>query len=298
MAQTHWVLQELAKSNPGTSYEITSVKTKGDVDERPLFTIDQKGIFEREVNRAVEIGDADFAVHSMKDVPSQISDSLIMACVPIREKVNDIFISRDDSTLESIKSGSVIGTSSLRRAVMISRKRPDLVVKPIRGNIETRIKKVTDGKYDAIVLAQAGISRIGIDIPFQQLSIDDFYPSPGQGALAIICRKNDDAMISVLKKIEHVNSRLAVDAERALSIYVDSGCRFPVGAYAKATEHEIVLQVIAYSVDGTKSLSVQRKGDKSNPHDLGKSVGEELHRKGVNELAKDWREKVEEWNKK
>ena len=297
LAQTNWVISELSKTHSGIEFEIKTIKTKGDTDARPLFTIDQKGVFEKEIDRAVAQKQVDFAVHSLKDVPSQLDESLVLACIPKRELVNDVFISSDGSTLDSIKSGSIIGTSSLRRAVQISRKRPDVKVKPIRGNIETRINKVSKD-YDAIVLAQAGISRLGIDVSFTPLSIDEFSPSPGQGALAIVARKDDEKTIQMLQKIEDKNSRLEIEAERALSNFVDSGCRFPVGAYAKSDGDNITLKVSAFSVDGKQFLYVTKIGNKNEPFLLGQSAGEELRQKGVNDLALNWREKVEEWNKK
>ena len=296
LAQTNWVISELKQLNPDAEFEIKTIKTKGDTDARPLFTIDQKGIFEKEIDRAVADNEIDFAVHSLKDVPSKLIENLILSCVPKREMVNDIFISSDDTDLDSIKSGAVIGTSSLRRAVQITRKRSDVTVRPIRGNIETRIKKV--GKdFDAVVLAQAGITRLGIDVKFAQLSIEDFSPSPGQGALAIVSRKDDFDTISMLKTIEDSDSRLEIEAERALSDYVDSGCRFPIGAYAKSYGDQMTMSVSAFSVDGKKSLFVKKSGNKNDPLSLGKIVGIELREKGVNDLAINWRKKVEEWNK-
>jgi hydroxymethylbilane synthase len=297
VAQTNWVIAELKKVNPDSEYEIKTITTKGDTDTRPLFTIDQKGIFEKEIDRAVAQKEVDFAVHSLKDVPSEIDGSLTLACIPKREAVNDVFISSDGSTLENIKAGAVIGTSSLRRAVQVIRKRSDVTVKPIRGNIETRIKKASGENYDAIVLAQAGITRLGVDVKFTPLTIDDFSPSPGQGAIAIVARTDDLQTISMLKKIEDADSRLEIEAERALSDYVDSGCRFPVGAYAKSNGSEMTLSVVAFSVDGKKSIQVNKTGDKNDPKSLGKLAGDELREKGVNELALNWREKVEEWNK-
>jgi len=298
IAQTNWVISELKKVNLDSEYEIKTITTKGDTDTRPLFTIDQKGIFEKEIDRAVAQKDVDFAVHSLKDVPSQLDSNLILACIPKREVVNDVFISSDNSSLESIKPTAVIGTSSLRRAVQITRKRPDVTVKPIRGNIETRIRKTLGEDYDAIVLAQAGITRLGVDTKFSPLSIDDFLPSPGQGAIAVVARNDDSQTISMLKKIEDIDSRLEIEAERALSDYVDSGCRFPLGAYAKSNDSKITLTVTAFSVDGKKSLEVKKTGDKKNPEFIGKNAGEELQEQGVNDLALNWREKVEEWNKK
>ncbi|MFQ5497175.1 MAG: hydroxymethylbilane synthase [Nitrosopumilus sp.] len=297
VAQTNWVITELKKVNPNSEYELKSITTKGDTDTRPLFTIDQKGIFEKEIDRAVAQKEVDFAVHSLKDVPSELDENLIIASIPKREAVNDVFISSDGSTLETIKEGAVIGTSSLRRAVQVSRKRSDVTVKPIRGNIETRIKKASGENYDAIVLAQAGISRLGIDVKFTPLSLDDFSPSPGQGAIAIVARTDGEQTISMLKKIEDTNSRLEIEAERALSDYVDSGCRFPLGAHAKSNDSEMTLTVSAFSVDGKQSLQVSKNGTKEDPKSLGKLVGEELRMKGVNDLALNWREKVEEWNK-
>jgi len=297
MAQTNWVISELKKVNPDCEYEIKPITTKGDTDTRPLFTIEQKGIFEKEIDKAVAEKEVDFAVHSLKDVPSQLADNLVIASIPKREKVNDVFISSDGSTLDKIKPGSVVGTSSLRRAVQVSRQRSDVTVKPIRGNIETRINKASGENYDAIVLAQAGISRLGVDVKSNPLSVDDFSPSPGQGAIAIVARVDDLQTIEMLKKIEDPDSRLEIEAERALSDFVDSGCRFPLGAYAKSNGPEMTLSVSAFSVDGKQSLQVTRSGDKNNPKSLGRQVGEELRSKGINDLALNWREKVEEWNK-
>lgn len=296
VAQTNWVISELKKVNPDCKYEVKSITTKGDTDSRPLFTINQKGIFEKEVDRAVSQKEVDFAVHSLKDVPSELDESLMIACIPKRGAVNDVFISSDGSSLANIKKGAVVGTSSLRRAVQISRKRLDVTVKPIRGNIETRIKKTSGENFDAIVLAQAGISRLGVNVKFSPLSINDFSPSPGQGAIAIVARSDDTSTISMLKKIEDSDSRLEIEAERALSDYVDSGCRFPLGAYAKSNGSEMTLTVTAFSVDGKQSLHVAKTGSKNDPVSLGKNVGEELRKKGVNDLALNWREKVEEWN--
>ena len=298
LAQTNWVMLELKKKSSQAEFEIVTIKTKGDTDARPLFTINQKGIFEKEIDRAVAEKIVDFAVHSLKDVPSELPDDLVLACIPKREAANDIFISKDGSTLSTIKKGALVGTSSLRRAVQISRMRPDLVVKPIRGNIETRIKKVDLGEFDAVVLAQAGIARLGLDVKFERLSTKDFSPSPGQGAIAIVARKDNHALIEMLKKIEDPDSRVAVEAERSLSIFVDSGCRFPVGALAQKKDDKLVLEVIVYSVDGTKSINVEKTGDPLQAKEIGKQAAIELSQRGVAELAKDWREKVEEWNKK
>ncbi|HII35597.1 MAG TPA: hydroxymethylbilane synthase [Nitrosopumilaceae archaeon] len=298
LAQTNWVISELKKGSPEIEFEIVTIKTKGDTDARPLFTINQKGIFEKEIDRAVAEKKVDFAVHSLKDVPSKLLNDLVLACIPKREDPNDVFISKDDSTLLTIKKGSKVGTSSLRRAVQIWRIRPDLIVKPIRGNIETRIRKIQQGEFDAVVLAQAGISRLGLDVKFERLSTKDFPPSPGQGAIAIVSRKDNPSLIEILRKIEDLDSRYEVEAERSLSVFVDSGCRFPVGAIAEKKGDRLTLNVIVYSVDGSKSINVERTGDFMQAVELGKQAASELTKKGIADLAKNWREKVEEWNKK
>lgn len=306
VSQTNQVIAELQTVHPDSQYEIKPITTKGDTDTRALFTIDAKGIFEKEIDRAVAQKKVDFAVHSLKDVPSDLDENLVLASIPKRKKVNDVLISNTGLSLSEIPKGSVIGTSSLRRAVQIIRKRPDITVKPIRGNIETRIRKLSAGEgggggaggdYDGIVLAQAGISRLGVDVNYSSLSVDDFVPSPGQGAIAIVARADDSKTISMLKKIEDTDSRLEIQAERSLSKYVDSGCRFPLGAYAWSDGSTMTLMVSAFSVDGKESVSVKKSGPKSDPMSLGRRVGEQLRTKGVNALALNWRARLEQWNR-
>lgn len=294
MAQTGWVISELESRAPDAKYETVEITTTGDTDARPLFAIDQRGIFAKELDRAVAENRIDFAVHSMKDVPTDIPKGLTIACVPKREAPGDIMISKDAHTLESLPEGATVGTSSLRRAVQIRRARPDLAVRPVRGNIETRIAKVDDGRYDAIVLAAAGIARLGLDVKHKTLP---FSPSPGQGALAIVCRDSDGDTIATLQGIQDDDSRRAAEAERAVSHAVDSGCRFPVGALATIDDNIMKISVHAFSVDGSRAISVTRTGSPDNPQELGAQAGQELHRQGINELAADWRAKVEEWNR-
>ena len=296
VAQTNWVIQELKKHHPDNNYTIKNITTKGDTDDRPLFTIDQKGIFEREIDRAVAEKQVDFAVHSMKDVPNEIDESLTLACVPVRESVHDVLITNDGANLASLKPGAIIGTSSLRRAVQIQRIRKDVNVKPIRGNIETRINKINTPEFDGIVLAEAGINRLGLSVKLKHLSTDEFAPSPGQGALAIVARKDDVDTIQMLQSIQDKTTRAEIDAERSLSKYVESGCRFPVGAYAKTYGGFITLQVVAFSVDGSKSIFVTKSGPKDEPEALGKAVSDELSKEGIAELAINWRESVQRWN--
>ena len=297
IAQTDWVISELQKTDSSLSFDIKPITTKGDTDTRPLFAMEQKGIFEKEIDRAVFEKEVDFAVHSLKDVPSQLDPNLIISCIPKREAVNDVLITRDGFDIEEIPSGSVIGSSSLRRAVQVTRKRPDVIVKPVRGNIETRIKKVEEGKFDGIVLAQAGITRLGTNTKISKLSTNDFVPSPGQGALAIVSREDNSSTLKMLKKIEDYSSRMEIEAERALSESVDSGCRFPVGAVATSDANSLTLKVAVYSMDGKKSIILEKTGSIEEPHALGRLLGDELRDRGVKEIASNWREELEEWNK-
>ncbi len=297
IAQTEIALAALRKANPGVRFEVVTISTKGDVDKRPLFTLDEKGIFEKEVNEAVKNGAVDFAVHSLKDIPSDLSDELVVACIPKRASPNDVLVNEKGQKLKELAPGSKIGTSSLRRAVQLTKQRPDLNVRPIRGNVETRVKKVISGEYDAVVLAEAGLTRIGMkDVIVERFGVRDFVPAPGQGAIAIVCRRNDKKMASMLKAIEDPRSRAEVLAERALIKKVEGGCRFPLGAVAVTSDSKITLYASVFSADGSKNIKVKQVGKASEPEKLGNKVADMLVKKGALEMAEGWRRAVEEWN--
>lgn len=299
VAQTGLALAALRRANPGSSFEIVTISTRGDVDRRPLFTMDEKGIFEKEVNEAVRKGEVDFAVHSLKDVPSDLSDDLVVACIPKRASPNDVLVNDKGRKLDELAAGAVVGTSSLRRAVQLIKSRPDLKVKPIRGNVETRVKKVIAGEYDAIVLAEAGLSRIGMkDVIVQRFGVRDFVPAPGQGAIAIVCRRNDKKTIAMLRRIEDPRSRAEISAERVLIEKIEGGCRFPLGAVAVTKDDKLTLYASVFSADGSKNIRIKKTGSASSPEKLGSKVADILLKQGAAELAEGWRNAVEEWNKK
>ncbi len=299
LAQTEIAVLALNKVHRNIDFRILTVSTKGDVDKRPLFTMDAKGIFEKEVNEAVRKGEADFAVHSLKDVPSELSDELAVACIPKRASPRDVLVNDRSLKLMELPAGSVVGTSSLRRAVQLIRIRPDLKVRPIRGNVETRVKKVIGKEYDAIVLAEAGLSRLGMkDAIVERFRIRDFMPAPGQGAIAIVCRRDDKKMINMLKKIEDGKSRLEVMAERSLIEKVEGGCRFPLGAVAVSRNDRMTLHSSVFSADGTKSIRISKSGNSMQAEKLGVKVADLLLKQGAGALAEGWRDAVEEWNKK
>ena len=297
VAQTEMVLGLLRMRSPGSRFETTIMETRGDRDPRPLFMIDQKGVFEREIDSAVLDGRVDFAVHSLKDLPSSLPVGLVLACVPERGPISDVVIPGGGPVLDHIRYGGTIGTSSLRRAVQIRRCRPDLRVVPIRGNVDTRVHKVGRDGYDAVVLARAGLERLHHQTGYTDLPVSEFLPSPGQGALGVVARSDDQNTIAMLKKVEDWRSRAEAVAERALSQRIESGCRFPVGAYASADEDTLAIRAAAFSMDGTRHIAIQKSGRIDDPAGLGRVAGEEMLNMGAGDLADGWRDGLEEWNR-
>ena len=268
------------------------VTTKGDRDKRPFYVINQAGVFEKEVNERLLQYNADFAVHSLKDLHAGISDQLVIACIPKRERPNDVFInSINNNKLQELEAGSIIGTSSIRRAIQIRTKYPKLRVKSIRGNIETRLDKSRENHYSGIILAEAGIKRLGIKNQItQRLSIQSFTPVPGQGALAIVCRKDDKDLLKMIKRIEHKNSYKEIQAERSLTKSIGAGCTVPMGALAtlKNKDKLMTLFAVVYSLDGRKSIKVKKQYNAAYPRKLGQMVAEVLISKGAKEITKEW----------
>lgn len=285
LTQTRLVLDAFKE----IEFQIKIIKTKGDDDARPLYAINSKGIFEKEIDLALLNNEIDIAVHSMKDIPSELPEGLTIASVPKREVPNDVLVSRD-KRLEELETNSVIGTSSLRRVVQLKQLRKDLIIKDIRGNVETRINKMLNNQYDAVVLAEAGLRRLGLeDHIVQRFDPDKFLPAPCQGTLAIVTREEDKDLIKILKKIEDTNSRLESIAERSLLAKMNAGCKFPLGAFAKVYDNKIRLHASICSYDANKRIDVILTDDKNNAKRIGEKVSEELISKGALELAKEWR---------
>lgn len=282
----------MKKDEQKIEFRIEQVSTKGDKDKRPFFQIDQNGVFEKEVNESLLQYKADFAVHSLKDLHGGFSDKLVIASIPKREKPYDVFINNiNNNKMGKLEPQSTIGTSSIRRAIQIKTRHPSIVIKSLRGNIETRITKSKENRYAGIVLAEAGIKRLGLNVNIvQRLDIQNFTPAPGQGALAIVCRKDDHDIRKILKKIEHSVSRKETEAERSLIENIGAGCTVPLGALATMNmkSNKISLFTAVYSLDGKKSLKHKEEGDAENPQKLGKKAGEFLISKGVKELTNEW----------
>jgi hydroxymethylbilane synthase len=263
-----------------------------------LFSVNEKGIFEKEVDRAVLEERADFAVHSIKDIPTELDGDLIIASILKRESPNDVLIGKSRMKLEQLPKNSRVGTSSLRRAVQIKRKNPDVTVIPIRGNVESRVKKCINGPFDALVLAEAGLKRLELsDQIIQRFSYLEFVPAPGQGAIGIVCRKDNKKVLGVLQKIEDKSTRYAIDAERSLIQYLNAGCRFPVGAIAipNLRTKRITLHASVFSADGSQSINLKKSDIISNGVKVGKEVANDLLSRGAGDFAHEWREALEKW---
>ncbi len=300
LIQTEIVTDNLHRHYPTVKYDVVKIKSSGDINKNKLlFSVDQKGVFEKEVDRAVLEEEADFAVHSIKDIPTDIGDELVVASILKREKPNDVLIGKSKSRIESLKPNCHVGTSSLRRAVQIKRKNPYVKVIPIRGNVESRVRKCIEGPFDALVLAEAGLKRLNLtSFIVQRFNHRDFVPAPGQGAIGIVCRKDNKNLITKLQKIEDKPSRYAIDAERSLIHYLNAGCRFPVGAIAlpNLKTNRIVMYSTVFSADGTQSINIKKSNVISNASQVGRDVAIDLLSKGAADFAHEWREALEKWN--
>lgn len=300
LIQTEIVTDNLHRHYPTVKYDVVKIKSSGDINKNKLlFSVDEKGLFEKEVDRAVLEEEADFAVHSIKDIPTDIGDELVVASILKREKPNDVLIGKSKSRIESLKPNCHVGTSSLRRAVQIKRKNPFVKVIPIRGNVESRVRKCIEGPFDALVLAEAGLKRLNLtSFIVQRFNHRDFVPAPGQGAIGIVCRKDNKNLITKLQKIEDKPSRYAIDAERSLIHYLNAGCRFPVGAIAlpNLKTNRIVMYSTVFSADGTQSINIKKSNVISNASQVGRDVAIDLLSKGAADFAHEWREALEKWN--
>jgi hydroxymethylbilane synthase len=290
IAQTVSVIQELKKFFPEIEISIKIIKTLGDrLVEKPLASIHRKGIFEKEIDKAILNEEIDFAVHSMKDVPISFSRDLMIVAVPKRGPPYDVLISNKNLKLNELPSGSIIGTSSLRRAAQILHVRPDLIIKSIRGNIDTRIMKLKQKDFDAIVLAEAGLYRLKMqNYITERLSLKEFTPAPGQGALAVVVRKDNKKIINILKHINHPLSMAEAFAERAFLQGIGSWCNLPIGAIAKSYNGNLSIVCSILSFDGRLKLQFSEVGSIKSPEKLGKKAAQKAIKLGVKGLIKHY----------
>ncbi|MBA4496296.1 hydroxymethylbilane synthase [Paenactinomyces guangxiensis] len=290
LTQTNWVVNRLQEVCPGLDVSLEKIVTKGDrILNVTLSKVGGKGLFVKEIEQALLDGRIDFAVHSMKDMPAVMPKGLVIGAIPVRENPHDCLISRDGSTLSDLPSGAVVGTSSLRRQAQILACRPDLTVEPVRGNLGTRISKMKNGQFDAIILAAAGLSRMDWQEKInQELSFDQMLPAVGQGALAIQCREDDRELLEALQKINHEETARAVRAERAFLQSFQGGCHLPLAGYAAVTGERVRLTGLVAQPDGKKIIKATMEGQ--DEWALGKQLANKLADEGAAELLATVRE--------
>lgn len=258
--------------------EIHVIKTTGDqIQDRPLAEVGGKGLFTKEIEEALLAGTIDLAVHSSKDMPTVLPAGLILATFLPREDPRDVLISRKAKSIAELPEGARVGTASLRRQAMLLRKRPDLKILPLRGNVETRLKKIDEGQADATLLALAGLKRLGLtEHVAAVLSIDEFLPAVGQGAIGIETRENDENTRTMLAAINHPATAVALAAERAFLAVLDGSCRTPIGGHAVVTGDVLSFRGMIVKPDGSKAFETVREGKVSDAVRLGTDAGSEL----------------------
>ena len=289
LTQTGHVIDALSQANPSIDFEIVTIKTTGDHDQWKNQTPLKVGVFVRELEAALLDNRIDIAVHSLKDMPSSITSKLVIAAVPEREDPRDALISRKGIPLEDLPAGSRIATGSIRRQALVKSMRPDLIVEPVRGNVETRLEKLrqTDGP-DAVILATAGLNRLGLqDQISQHLSCMKFVAAVGQGALAVETRADDNFTTNLAAKIDHIETRQAITAERAFLQVIGGGCSSSVSAHAKITKQQIEISAFASTQDASTVLREQVTGMASDAANIGVSLGESFVAQGVRQLLSE-----------
>lgn len=283
--QTEAVASEMRRAWPDLKTEIRLITTQGDqAHDRPLPEIGGKGLFTQELEQALRAGRADLAVHSLKDLPIEDAEGLILGAIPRRADAREVLVAVGPHRLMDLAAGAVVGTSSLRRQAQVLAIRPDLVVRPIRGSVETRIRKVKQGLFDAVLLAAAGILRLGLaDQITEWFDFEVMLPAPGQGALAIQCRQGDSAILGILRRLDDATTRTAVLAERAFLDALGGGCSAPVAAYARVEGRDLHLAGMAASLDGREVIRVQGKG--RDPLQLGEVVARDALARGAHRVV-------------
>ncbi|MCQ6278284.1 hydroxymethylbilane synthase [Bacillus sp. EB600] len=286
LTQTNWVIEQLKKLGGPFEFEVKEIVTKGDkIVDVTLSKVGGKGLFVKEIEQAMLDKEIDMAVHSMKDMPAVLPEGLTIGCVPFREDHRDALISKDNVSFKELKPGSIIGTSSLRRGSQLLNARPDLEIKWIRGNVDTRLSKLEGDEYDAIILAAAGLSRLGwaSDVVTEFLDTDLCIPAVGQGALSIECRQDDQELLDLFEKFTDKKTERAVRAERAFLQKMEGGCQVPIGGFAHINEaDEVVLNVLVASPDGKEVYKEELTGQ--NPEKLGNQAADLLIEKGAKDL--------------
>lgn len=284
--QANHIKDLLQAKYEGLEVELSIIKTKGDIIlDVPLAKVGGKGLFVKEIEDALLNGSADLAVHSMKDVPMVLPQGLILGAVPRREDRYDVFLSKEYKNITELPQNAVVGTSSLRRQAQILAMRPDLEIKMLRGNVQTRINKMLAGEYDAIILAAAGIKRLGLSVPFQTaLTPPDFLPACGQGALGIEVREDRKDILDLIAFLNDEETKICVEAERSFLKSLDGGCQVPIAAVSRLNGNTLTLEGLVAEPDGQKVIRKTLEDSTENRIALGEKLAETILNSGAKEI--------------
>ncbi len=284
LAQANWVKMELLRHFKDLKIELLGMTTSADkMLDIPLMTVGGKGLFVKELEEALLDGRADIAVHSMKDVPLQLPNKLHLPVICERADARDVWVSNDYPTMQSLARGGVVGTSSLRRQSQLATLRPDLKIVNLRGNVNTRLAHLDEGKFSAIILAAAGLDRLGLATRIKDyFSYTDMLPAAGQGALGIECRKEDIETLALIQKLNDVETHQCVSAERAVCRTLGGGCQSPLAVFAEMMGDEIYLRGLLADLDGETVLHAEETG--TDPESLGLAVANDLISQGAKEI--------------
>jgi len=293
--QAEWVKSELQRMNPGLEVELNKIKTTGDkILDVPLAKVGGKGLFVKEIEEALLNGSADLAVHSMKDVPTEFPDGLQLAVICEREDPRDAFISRihhskfEIPNFSALPHGASIGTSSLRRACQLLSTRPDLRIVQLRGNLDTRLRKLDAGEFDAIILAAAGVKRLGWEKRITEIiPAEVSLPAIGQGAIGIECRTGDEFIHKLIAPLNHPETFVCVGAERACLKRLEGGCQVPIAAHARLLNSTLTIDGLVGSVSGDRIIRAHAEGKADNADKLGVALAEDLLSKGADKILSE-----------
>jgi len=286
--QAEYVKARLEQAHPGILVTLVPMVSRGDkLLDSPLSKIGGKGLFVKELETALLDNEADIAVHSMKDVPMDFPEGLGLFCICEREDPRDAFVSNTYASLDDLPQGSIVGTSSLRRQAQLLTRRPDLQIRFLRGNVNTRLAKLDAGEYDAIILAAAGLIRLGFEQRITSpISIEDSLPAGGQGAVGIECRSADPEIHALLTPLHHADTAVRVTAERALNKHLNGGCQVPIACYAVLEGEQIWLRGLVGEPSGGVLLSADARAPRAHASELGVQVAEALLAQGAGDILK------------
>jgi len=289
MWQAEHVADALRSAHPGLQVEILGMSTQGDkILDTPLAKIGGKGLFVKELEERMLSGDADIAVHSMKDVPVELPAGLHLSVILEREDPRDAFVSNHHGSLADLPQGARVGTSSLRRQCQLADRRPDLEIVPLRGNVNTRLRKLDEGEYDAIILASAGLLRLGFAERIRGfIPTEDSLPAIGQGAIGIECRSDDARINALLQPLHHAPTAARVRAERAMNQRLEGGCQVPIGGHATLDGGEVFLRGLVGTVDGSEIVRAEIRGSEADAEKLGTTLADELLEHGAGQILRE-----------